>query len=121
MEQVGSEARQLQRSVAEVLVAQFDVFKNPRGGGYPLLMDVQADLLSRLGTRIVIPLVPRKRYTEQPFARLNPLVTIRGTEYLLVVQDLASIPASALGERVASLLEQRASVVAAVDLLVTGI
>jgi hypothetical protein len=40
---------------------------------------------------------------------------------VLVFQELAAIPASALGERVASLADHRDELVAAIDLLVTGI
>ncbi|MBS1183360.1 MAG: plasmid maintenance protein CcdB, partial [Proteobacteria bacterium] len=37
-------------------MARFDVFPNPGGSGY--LLDVQADLLDGLNTRIVVPLLP---------------------------------------------------------------
>ena len=38
-------------------MAQFDVYKNPRGGLYPYVLDVQTDLLTSLATRIVVELV----------------------------------------------------------------
>ena len=37
-------------------MARFDVYRNPEGSGY--LLDVQADLLSDLNTRVVVPLIP---------------------------------------------------------------
>lgn len=37
-------------------MAQFDVFRNPRGGLLPLLLDIQADVLAQLETRVVVPL-----------------------------------------------------------------
>jgi toxin CcdB len=102
-------------------MAQYDVYKNPRGGVYPLLLDVQSDVLSRLERRIVVPLVARKKYGAKPISKLNPLVMIGGVEYVLVFQDLAAIPAAALGERVESLANRRADLVGAIDLLFTGI
>jgi toxin CcdB len=102
-------------------MAQFDVFKNPRGGTYPLLVDVQADVLSRLERRVVVPLVPRKKYGAKPISKLNPMTTIAGVEYVLVFQDLAAVPVTALGERVTSLADRRVDLVGAIDLLFTGI
>ena len=37
-------------------MAGYDVYPNPSGGGY--LLDIQADLLSELNTRVVVPLLP---------------------------------------------------------------
>jgi toxin CcdB len=101
-------------------MAQFDVFRNPRGGAYPLLLDVQADLLERLATRVVVPLMTVKRFGAKPITRLNPTVTVRGIEYVLVFQELASVPSSAIGERVASLANRRVDLIRAIDLLFTG-
>jgi toxin CcdB len=39
-------------------MGRFDVYRNARPGSrFPLLLDVQADLLADLATRIVIPLM----------------------------------------------------------------
>ena len=100
---------------------QFDLYRNPRGGAYPFLLDVQSGVLERLGTRIVVPLMTVKRYGARPITRLNPVAKIKGTDYVLVFQDLAAIPSSALGETVGSLASRRSDLVAAVDLLFTGI
>lgn len=102
-------------------MAQFDLHRNRKGGDYPLLLDVQADLLERLATRVVVPLMTVKRHGARPITRLNPVVRVRGNEYVLVFQELAAIPASALGDVVGSLADRRAELIAAVDLLFTGI
>ena len=102
-------------------MAQFDLHRNPRGGAYPLLLDVQADLLERLATRVVVPLVTAKRHGARPITRLNPVVKLEGKDYVVLFQELASIPTSALGDRVGSLADRRPELVAAVDLLFTGI
>lgn len=101
-------------------MAQFDVFKNPRGGRYPLLLDIQADLISSMATRIVVPLAVAKRFGAKPVSRLNPKATIGGVEYVLVFQELASVPKTSLGPLVDSLAGRRAELIAAIDLLITG-
>ena len=101
-------------------MAQFDVHRNPRGGTFPLLLDVQAELLADLATRIVVPLSP-KRSWDAALSRLNPTAVLRGIEYVLVFQELAAVPRTALGPVVGSLASRRADLVAALDVLFTGI
>jgi toxin CcdB len=102
-------------------MAQFDLHRNPRGGAYPLLLDVQAELLARLTTRVVVPLMTLKRYGARPITRLNPVVRVKGVDHVLVFQELAAVPATALGPVVGTLTARRAELTAAVDLLFTGI
>ncbi|MCC7382925.1 MAG: CcdB family protein [Deltaproteobacteria bacterium] len=102
-------------------MAQFDLYKNPRGGLFPLLLDVQTDLLSSLETRVVVPLATLKKYRAKPITRLNPTVTIDDVEYVLVFQELAAIPRAALGKPRGSLASLRTDLVAAVDLVFTGL
>ena len=103
-------------------MAQFDVYKNPRKGPYPLLLDVQPDVLTRLATRVVVPMMTRKRFGATPITRLNPVVKLAGTDYVALFQELAAVPVTALGSRsVTSLRARRADFVAALDLLITGL
>jgi toxin CcdB len=101
-------------------MAQFDVHRNPRGGAYPLLLDIQADVVAALNTRIVAPLTTRKR-TTKPITRINPLATIDDVEYVVVFQELAAVPTSAIGPKIASLAAQRDELIAAIDWLITGV
>ena len=101
-------------------MGQYDVYRNPRGGVYPLLLDVQADLLSRLSTRLVVPISLAGGHGK-PISRLNPTSTIDDVEYVLVFQEMASVPKSALGGAVTSLAARRTEFVGAIDLLFTGI
>ena len=102
-------------------MAQFDLFKNVRRGAYPLLLDVQADVLARLATRVVVPLMTEKRYGARPITRLNPIAVIDGVRHVLVFQELAAVPPEALGARAGSLADRRVDLVAALDLLFTGV
>jgi toxin CcdB len=100
-------------------MAQFDVLRTKTGAVYPLAVEVQADLHGKLVTRIVVPMVPRSRYA-QPTTRLTPVVAVRNTDYVAVFPLLAAVPRSSLGEVVGSLASDRAALIAALDLLITG-
>jgi hypothetical protein len=47
-------------------------------------------------------------------------MSVRGEDYVLMVPLMASIPKATLGELVGSLAAQRAMLLAALDLLITG-
>jgi toxin CcdB len=101
-------------------MAQFDVFRNPRKGAFPLLLDVQSDTVSQLATRVVVPMTKLKGRIK-PITRLNPIARLDGIDYVLMFQEIAAIPASALGELRGSLASRRTEMIAALDLLFTGI
>ncbi len=102
-------------------MAQFDVFRHAKSKRYPYLLDLQADLLRDLATRIVAPLMPLARMRGKPISRLNPVVAVNGERYVIVFQELAAFPTSELHDAVASLRARRGELIAAVDLLFTGI
>lgn len=97
-------------------MAQFDVHKLASG---TLVVDVQTGLLARLATRVVVPLISRRKLGKA-ISRLDPVVTVRGTEYVMLVQDLAAVSATLLGPSILSLAERRSEILAALDLLFTG-
>jgi toxin CcdB len=101
-------------------MSQFDVFRSPSSAAYPLLVDLQADLHSKLGTRIVVPLMTLVRFGGKPPTRLTPVLTVRGKDYVAMFPSLLAVPMSALGQVVDSLASQRAALIAALDLLITG-
>ena len=102
---------------------QFDVHrsKNPATRElYPLLVDIQADLLADLKTRVVIPLTRSRPLRRRPLSILPPIIRISGEEDVLVTPELAGIAKSALGSQVANIEAQRGTIISALDLLVTG-
>jgi toxin CcdB len=99
---------------------QFDVFRNSRSAAYPLLVDLQADIHGRLTTRIVIPLMALTRFGGQPLTRLTPLVTVGGDDYVAMFPSLVAVPKTSLGALVGSLAADRTTLIAALDLLITG-
>lgn len=102
-------------------MAQFDLFSNSRSKNYPLLLDLQSDLLRDLATRVVAPLSSVKRLGGKPIGHLNPVVTVAGVDYAILLQELAALPVKALGKSVGNLGERRSELIAALDLLFTGI
>lgn len=54
-------------------------------------MDLQADLLIDLATRVAAPLIPLDA-SLRAASHLNPLFNVDGEKYMLGVQFLAAIP-----------------------------
>ena len=105
-------------------MAQFDVYRNTNPASrarYPLLLDVQSDLLSELNTRVVVPLCPAANMKGRLLGRLTPVLHVAGKPYVMVTAQLAGIAARQLGAKVAELAGQRQNVMAALDFLITGV
>ena len=104
-------------------MAQFDVYRNENPGSceeFPFLVDVQADLLEELGTRVVIPLAKAKPLTDFPTQYLSPLVGFQGRSYALLTPQLAGISRDELGPPAGSLAGQERAISAAIEFLLRG-
>ncbi|WP_246811302.1 CcdB family protein [Mesorhizobium sp. AA22] len=53
------------------------------------MLDVQADLLKSLNTRVVIPLMPPT--APVPGRRLNPTFTINGSDHVMVTEFISAL------------------------------
>jgi toxin CcdB len=97
-------------------MARFDVHEL-QSGGY--VVDCQADVLSSLTTRFVVPLLPP---AEAPFpaARLNPQFEILGDPHVMVTQFAGAVASRQLGRIVESLAEFESQIMNALDMLLTG-
>ena len=105
-------------------MAQFDVYRNPNPATrsrIPFLLDVQAELLDSLATRVVVPLCRPDVLGGKAAERLNPEFEIEGRKVIMLTPELAGIPRKTLGERIGNLAAGRNSVIAALDLALTGI
>ncbi len=96
---------------------RFDVHRLRNGDTY--VLDCQADLLSHLQTRFVVPLMPPEQ-GPKPAARLNPLFTVAGVGLAMYTQYAAAIHISELGPAIASLSDYDMEILAAIDMLTTG-
>ncbi len=103
-------------------MAQFDVYENPNpdsGDSIPYLLDVQADLLDQLATRVVVPLV-KVEIMGKAARHLNPTFTIEQTPVVMSTTELAGVNLRNLGRKICSLREMRSEILAALDFLFTG-
>jgi len=104
-------------------VAQFTVYRNKSQrtkSTFPLLVDVQSDLLEELHTRVVVPLTKSSALTKKPLGNLTPTIVFDGESYLLMTPQLAGVAKTDLGGPAGSVAEQRPVIVAAIDFLLMG-
>lgn len=103
-------------------MAQFDIYSNPNPEtkrAIPYLLDVQADLLKNLKTRVVIPLYSVSAMGKAA-KHLNPRFSIKRTTVVMSTAELAGVPVHSLGDKVCSLKDHRNEIIAALDFLFTG-
>jgi toxin CcdB len=97
-------------------MARFDYF--PAGAdGY--LLDVQTDLITGLGTRLVIPLL-RAAAVPVPVRRLHPIFEIEGAEYVMATHLMAAIAERQLGRPLGNLSRHYDEIVAAIEMVFLG-
>jgi toxin CcdB len=104
-------------------VAQFSVYrnKNPRTKAtFPLLVDVQSDLLEPLNTRVVIPLTKSAALAKKPVGHLTPEISFADDRYVLMTPQLAGVNRAELGPLAGSVAEERQTILSALDFLLTG-
>ncbi len=103
---------------------RFDVFRNrnPKSARtVPYLLLLQSDLLDDLTTQVVVPLVKAGALSGRPAERLNPALEVEGQTVLMLTQQVGAVATAALSTRVGHLGHERDTIVAALDLLFSGI
>ncbi|HEX7694140.1 MAG TPA: CcdB family protein [Sphingomonas sp.] len=98
-------------------MAQFDVCR--LRDSEELLLDCQSDILDRLETRFVVPLLSPDDMPKR-IAKLNPRFEIDGKEFVMATQGAATIPAKMIGSCVTSLADAHHEIVGALDMLISG-
>jgi toxin CcdB len=105
-------------------MAQFDLYWNSdqqSKHAYPLLLDVQTNLLEQLTSRMVIPLT-LVTSSAGPFpTHLCPTLIIEDKEYALLTHQMAAISVRSLTDRHSSIANRRSEIINAIDFLITGI
>ncbi len=102
---------------------QFAVYrnKNLRGSNFfPLLVDVQSELLEDLHTRVVIPLARSHGFTDFPLRFVMPTIGLDGQRYVLMTPQLAGVPCADLGPHTRSVADQSHAIFTALDILLRG-
>jgi toxin CcdB len=101
-------------------VARFDVYRYANKAA-PLLVDVQADLLSDLASRVVVPLALAGKAGKEELPRLKPKIDIDGKAYILMTTDIGVVPVASLGKLAGNIEnEHRYIITAALDFLFQG-
>lgn len=94
-------------------MARFDVFEIGDGA---LVVDCQADYLSEISTRFVLPLMPVGE-SPPPNPRINPVFELDGTRLVLVTQFATSLRRAELRRKIGSLASEGTRVTNAIDAL----
>lgn len=105
-------------------MAQFEVYKNPNARTkkhFPFLVDIQSPVISELETRLVVPMKKKKLNADMGLGRLTPEVEYEGNIYLLLMPQLASVPARILEKPIGSLEHLRDEIIGALDFAITGV
>jgi len=100
-------------------MARFDVYKFS-SSSVSLVLDVQADLLYDLNTRVVVPLLPETKARKEKLPRLKPVIEIAGKDYVLMSTDIGTVRTADLGECVENVEPERDKIVGAIDFLLQG-
>lgn len=105
-------------------MSQFSLYKNEDNSSneiYPYFIDVQKPLLGELNSRLVIPLSAHSTLNNTDAKRLCPVVQVNERSYVLLTHQMTSVPKSILKTEVTSLESIRYEVLAAIDILISGI
>lgn len=104
-------------------MSQFTVYRNRNAHTktiFPLLVDVQSNLLEDLQTRAVIPLTKATALTKKPVGHLTPILKFEDEAFVLLTPQLAGVARKELGAASGTLAEYRDVILAAMDFLLTG-
>lgn len=104
------------------MAAQFDIVENldrVSRGAYPYLVILQHDHAESARTVVAAPLAPPPLNPVKP--RLHPPITVDGRRHVIFVAQLAAISKAQVGKVVGTASSERDRIVAAIDMLFTGI
>lgn len=87
---------------------------------YPVVLNVQSELVDDLHTRVVVPLAPAVVFKGKVISRLMPLLDVDGEPHVMLTAQLGSIRVRDMGKEVADLSSEQFTIVAAIDLLLSG-
>lgn len=107
-------------------MAQFDVYLNSGKGAAaaPFLVDVQHNLFSGCNTRVVIPLLSAKLARERNMdfvENANPVIMFGDTEVVLAAHLITAIRAKELSGKIGSIASLRPEILAAMDVIFSGV
>jgi len=105
-------------------MAQFSVYQNKNKATetrFPLLLNIQNDLLTSMQTCVVVPLTKFETMAHSPMGKLTPILLVQGQNYCMMTPQLAGINKRELGVEVEILASYQHDIVSAVDFLLSGV
>lgn len=105
-------------------MAQFDVYDNPSApqrAAFPYYVVLQSDQLDRVSTRLVMPLARAPAPPASAPRRLTQAVTVGSERLFLAPHLVAALPNRLLRHSVASLKQEAAVIIDALDAVVSGV
>lgn len=103
---------------------QYDVYQNPSSRMrdlYPYVVDIQSELLSSLPTRLVMPLAITKLSANKVPGKLCPMISVLGEKFMLIPHEAAPLDKKLLKMKADSVKAQASEIVAALDIVVSGV
>lgn len=103
---------------------QFCVYPNPNAAtrtAYPYLLNVQSDLIEGIGSRIMVPLAPGDVFKGKRLGSLMPMLRIEGADCVMLTAQASGMSVRGFGSEVADLSHERAAIMGALDMLISGI
>jgi toxin CcdB len=104
------------------LPRQFDIVENlnpATRSQYPYIVILQHDRMAFIRSVVAAPLVEWNSALAN--SRIHPSIAISGRRYVALIEQLAAVSPSVLGQHVGTVEPQRYEMIAALDLLFTGI
>ena len=88
---------------------------------YPLVLNVQSELVDDLHTRVVVPLARATVFRGKGINRLMPILEIEGESWVMLTAQLGAIRVRDMGVEVADFSDNRFTIIAAIDVLLSGL
>lgn len=104
-------------------MSQFAVYANADAASkrwIPYLLDVQSDLIETAGSRVVVPLIANDR-AGGAIGHLMPCFLVGDKRVVMDTAQIMGVPVRMLGKQVADLSQERYAILAAIDMLISGI
>lgn len=89
-----------------------------RGNPDDLVVILQSDLIDEQQTQIVAPLVVAGLFPR--LIRLNPVIRLQNTDYMIVVDQMLSIPTRMIERQIGTAAEKQDEISLALDYLLKG-
>jgi toxin CcdB len=105
-------------------MSQFTVYLNEDDSSndtYPYFIDIQNALLNDLNSRLVIPLSKHSSLKNISAKKLCPVIHVNNDKFVLITNQMTSVPRSILKTEVISLESSRSEIIDAIDFLISGI